>query len=439
MTRRTVTEGGRIPIGSREGISRVQAKRLQRFDEAHARRRGKSVFDWSFRDSLRARDYVGVVQVDDLTVEILPKTDHEGQERRVQRNLLYMLSVAGILRVRSRSLAALEHENVPLLDAFVLAFADSLLDELRRGLDRGYRTLEDNLRVVRGRLLFQEQLHLNSVHKERCYVRYDEFTADTALNRLLKCACSLLIRRVHSSIATLRLREILVLLDDVASSEPAAVDTEVTLTRQNARFEVHRDFSLMVLREESPDLRVGTGTSFSLLFPMYRVFEAFIANLMRHHAHELGIPELRITAQAGGKNLLRDRGGRPYVGLWPDVLGQVKGKTAFVLDTKWKLIGARPSIRGVSSGDVYQMFAYSEQYEAPRTILLYPGTPTAQNQKLNFGVSNRILEIGFVDLARDLRTERRAVVAELSCLVDGPASQGRRMPGESSSVGVAEH
>ena len=49
--------------------------RLRRFDESFAGSSGHTIFDWSREKYLRAVNYVGVIQVPGLTVEILPKID----------------------------------------------------------------------------------------------------------------------------------------------------------------------------------------------------------------------------------------------------------------------------------------------------------------------------------------------------------------------------
>ena len=272
MRRLPVIENEKVPIGAASGVSPAEAARLRRFDELRADRAGTTVFDWSRASFLVARDYVGVVQVPGLLVEILPKTDAQASSRRTQKNFLYMLEVAGLIRARSRSLALLRHEEFTLLDAFLLVFADGLIDVLREGVDRGYVTTEDNLRVVRGRLLVHEQVRRNSVQRQNVYVRYDEFSPDTNLNRVLKLACRVLIRQAGSFEVTRRLREILDRLDEVRDVDFARVEPNVHLNRQNSRFGPFLGFARMVLEGRSPSPVAGDDRTFSLLFPIAQKF-----------------------------------------------------------------------------------------------------------------------------------------------------------------------
>ena len=400
------------------GISRSDAERLRRFDEDHAFTTGNTVFDWTRRGMVVAKGHVGVVQVPDLAVEILPKTDVEGGRNGSQQNLLYMLHLSGWLRARERSFASLERRRMPLIDAFVLIFADGLLDSLRQGMDHAYVEREENLRVVRGRLLMNEHVRRNSVHRERLFVRYDDFSEDTELNRLLKATCRLLMTKVRSFEVARRLREIALRFDGVADVRPGGSDLDIELTRQNRRFQTHLDFCRLVWRGESPSLSRGHQMAFSLLFSMHRLFEVFVAAILRRHSSELGLPLSRVEAQSRGRYLLQDEKGRSFVQLRPDVVGLGdEGTPVFVLDTKWKILKGSTPIGSADVGDAYQLHAYARRYDVPLSVLLYPAVPGLEAQTLRFSETNHQLRLGFVNLNRNLRRDQKAVVGELAQLL----------------------
>jgi 5-methylcytosine-specific restriction endonuclease McrBC regulatory subunit McrC len=70
-------------------------------------------------------------------------------------------------QARDRSLALLEREAFSLLDAFVIVFADNLIDTLQRD-GPSYASQEENLRV--GTALVHEQLRRNAVQRQRLFV-----------------------------------------------------------------------------------------------------------------------------------------------------------------------------------------------------------------------------------------------------------------------------
>ena len=414
----TVLENVRVAIGAGGAISYPDAERLRRFDMAHASSTGTSIFDWTRRDAMTARGYVGVIQIPGLAVEILPKTDDSAGVEGTQRNLLYMLHQSGWLRARERSFAALERQTMPLIDAFVLVFADSLLDALREGLDRAYIERAENLAVVRGRLVMSEHVRRNAFHQERLFVRYDDFSEDTKLNRLLKATCRLLVRRVRSFGVARRLKEIVLRFDAVSDVAPRRGDLRIDLTRQNKRFQPHLDFCRFVWGGQSPTLALGAEASFSLLFSMPRLFEAFIAAVLRGHLGELGLPVRRIQAQHQGPYLVEGEGRKRYFRLRPDVVGfGDEASAVFVLDTKWKRLQPEAPIKSVAETDAYQLFAYARQYRASTSVLLYPAVHGAESRTFTFAGTDQLMRVGFVNLNRDLRRERKKLVEELGVLL----------------------
>jgi len=177
----SVPEYGRIP---RAGLPGRALRRLWALDDRLSRGGKRTVFDWSLRDYVRATNYVGVVQVPGLAIEILPKIDHrDGRTSRTfalsdplrvrsQENLLYMLCFTRKLPIRERDLAALRLRKMPLLDALIAIFSEKLLSELRLGVDRAYVSRTENRSHLKGKLLLREHLQTNLLHRERFYVQF---------------------------------------------------------------------------------------------------------------------------------------------------------------------------------------------------------------------------------------------------------------------------
>ena len=97
--------GGRTsPPESSERVAYLEERLFRRLEKSEKllERNGQPVFTW-YSDYLKANQWVGVVQVPGLQVEILPKVDSASQEDQdlddqwgeSRHNLLYMLAVAG--------------------------------------------------------------------------------------------------------------------------------------------------------------------------------------------------------------------------------------------------------------------------------------------------------------------------------------------------------
>jgi 5-methylcytosine-specific restriction enzyme subunit McrC len=468
MKRVSVLEYGRLwrgkhdePTGHYDGnkvfLSEKHFERLRSFDERQAPTTSKQIFSWR-RNSVKARQWVGVVQVHGLTVEILPKTEQSSassgeedetseqtkQARFARRNLLYMLSVAGDLPLRERDIASQSVVNAPLVETLITVFARRLRDELLRGRHRNYVRLQGNLPVLKGKLLFSQHIKHNAARQDRFFVEYDEFLPDTWLNRIFKAAC----RELHAISSTPSTQETLghclMMLDRVTDVPVNGHDFDrVFVTRQNERFEEVFNFCRLILTGQSPAGSAGKTRSFTLLFNMHALFESFMTEFIRRYVltHEAfehptvypqGKKKTRYLVYRPSDPAKRDSDGYdPYdedghMQLKPDILiGRGGDRPPIIIDTKWKRLKASRSARqGVGRNDLYQMFGYAHSYEAHHNVLLYPKPPD-EVDSVAFDIPQRIgsstdeegryakIEVHFARLDRDLKGEREDLVREL--------------------------
>lgn len=423
-------------------VSRRLAERLRAFDEEYARRnRGITVFDWAARAYVKATSYVGVIQVPGLTVEILPKTDKDNNTEDslvlAQNNLLYMLSLTKTIPVEERDLAGLERQQMPLLEALITIFVRKLLDELRKGLDHAYLHHEENLLVLKGKLLFNQQVRHNAAHRELVFISYDDFMTDTPLNRIFKTTCRCLLNVSKSAGAQKHLREAMAVLDEVCDCEITDHHFErIHLTRNNERFAPLLTFCRMVLLNQSPAPAAGKKEMFSLLFPMEQLFEEFIATVIQRHA-TFFFPEINrcaIHIQAKGKReylMIREDTGKRHFMLIPDIIvgGDSGGKPRLILDTKWKRLqtsNENPK-NGVSQADIYQLFAYAKHYGCRDNLLLYPKVREVGSAPYCLMTDKDTkIRIELIDLNRDLRRDQPAFLNELKTLLSRQQCQNLR-------------
>jgi 5-methylcytosine-specific restriction enzyme subunit McrC len=409
---------------------------------------GDRVFEWA-DGYARTTQWVGVVQVPGVQVEILPKVDTvalgakpgvEEAHFEARRNLLYMLSVSGDVPMRSRDVARLMTRQAPLSETLSGIFADRLRRELLRGPERAYQEQEANLRCFKGKLLVSHQALRNAAHRERFYCRYDEFSDDTVLNRIFRASCGLLLQVTRTPATQDALRQCLLLLEGVADAEVQESDFgHVVLNRQNERFEDVLRFCRLLWSGRTPSVEAGRTRTFSLLFDMNKVFERFVvAFLRRYVAPRLAGVEFLPQAEHHKRHLM-ESGGAGVLRLEPDVL--VHGPEGrLVMDTKWKLLAPGKGGRGgVAEADLYQLYAYMRRYGCTRSVLLYPFTEGLEPRDFDVlnssgEVSGERVAVRMVHLHRDLHEERerRALVEELEAIV----REGLQLPAASATLDV---
>ena len=125
---------------------------------------------------------VGAIEIGDLSVLIEPKIG-------IPRLLSLACYAMGVFRSQhDKPFDFKESEALP--DVLAIALASAARGAFVSGLLHGYRTEEDALPTVRGRIRLEEQMRRRFGAGLPVEVRYDEFTNDILENRLVKAAAS---------------------------------------------------------------------------------------------------------------------------------------------------------------------------------------------------------------------------------------------------------
>lgn len=317
------------------------------------------------RRRIEAQNYVGVIGVGDRTIEILPKIDKNDDAAR--RQLVKMMSLAGMLPHLEAGIADLAPSVPCLLDVFMQAYTRQLALEWRRGRISSYHKVDENRTCLRGKLLFHEQIRHNRLRPERFFTRADQFITDVTPSRLLKAGLDVC-RRHGTADATRRgATTLLAEFDEVSNHSFTDVElNSVKPDRRIARFEPLLTLAKRFVRGQVPD-RPGGAATYSLLFDMNVVFERYIGCLLRRACPS----PYRVQLQVTGRSLVLRDGKRKFW-LRPDVAVRRGKQISILIDTKWKLLDSAKPHEGVRQSDMYQAYAYAREFDCPCVILLYP-------------------------------------------------------------------
>ncbi len=164
MIRRTVLEWGSLPYGEGDdAICEDAADRLMAVARATplGGKDGGRILTHG-RRALGARQVVGVLAADGITLEILPKIDVPGADGarchgQIRQRLVHMLAVALELDIAAGAMTELNWQKETLLEILIGLFARMLADEVRKGMPRRYLAHDDDLAALRGRLDVKRQ------------------------------------------------------------------------------------------------------------------------------------------------------------------------------------------------------------------------------------------------------------------------------------------
>ena len=325
-------------------------------------------------DRLFAGNYVGIIETRKRTVlEILPKVDIAGSDEDTKKFLLKMLRSWRGLKSQAvfneSHINAVRHFNMK--EVFFNLFLNNLVLLTQRGLARHYHPVEDNLPCLRGRIQFPQHIRENAADRSRFYVSFDEFSADRPANRLIHSTIKELTETARQPRNQQLLHQLRVSFSDIPLSTNHQSDWDRhSLDRTIQHYDPVMPWVRLFLFKEGLTTFAGKHLNQALLFPMWEIFEDFVAASFRRYGGNVSV------RQQGPMKPLATRGDDKVFYMKPDISLMYGGKADFILDTKWKRINAEDGDLklGIHQADMYQMFVYGKKYECEKVALVYPKT-----------------------------------------------------------------
>jgi len=328
------------------------------------KRCGKSLF--------QVQSYVGVIQTPCGTqIEILPKISSSSPvgDEKSRKALMRMLRYLKDANFKRSGDAHLKTAPMHLLELFMSYFLQEVNTLVKRGVRSDYVTREENQTFLKGKLLINQQIQRNAVQQQRFFCAYDEYEPNRPENRLIHSALqkvSWLSRNANNQRLS---RELMFVFADVPISKNIRQDfSKCKSNRAMVHYQHPLEWCRLILNEESTVSSAGITKTISILFPMERIFEDYVAAMLRK---SLGKKGYSVRTQESRKHLCVSPN---KFQMKPDIVIR-NGDECWVADTKWKVIDERDSKHGVSQSDMYQLYAYGKKYKddgCQGLFLIYP-------------------------------------------------------------------
>lgn len=366
MRRLTFREREGVSIGPAGEISELEAEGIEKL----AGRLPAGALAWGHR-SLRFGPFCGVLQTEQLAIEILPKIDNGSDSSEDMRGLLVaMLARAGELGSKRVGDAGLGQQHSHLMDVFIEDFCGQVKSALRGGAIARYSERTENLNAIRGRIELTEHLRTNAFDHSHLLCRFDERSIDNPYNQALKAV----LRILHGFALGARTRAMVAAFlhrfNEVSDRRVTVRDVgALRFDRTTRHWEPVFARSHWLLSGLYPDVRTGDAAGSALLFNMEKLFETVLRLRIRHACQTQDGARLAVGLQSPVKNLAASS-----FQLRPDITIQRDNETVAILDAKWKRLDLTEPNSGVSSGDAYQMNAYASRYRCKRLALVYPAS-----------------------------------------------------------------
>jgi 5-methylcytosine-specific restriction enzyme subunit McrC len=319
-------------------------------------------------NGIQFKNYVGVIQVGDLVIEVLPKGDKSNDTKKWQEILIGMLQASNLLNVKAPSNSHLNLHSNSILHLYFELYLNEMEYLLHRGLVKRYRATEENETALKGNLLFSKQIQHNLVHRERFWVHHTTYDAEHLLHAILYKALRLLKNintnlALHSQIGSLLLR--FPEMPDIKVSD--ATFEKMVFNRKEEHYETAIQIARLLLLNYHPDVCEGRNPVLALMFNMDYLWEEFLYQtlLKSFPAAEKQRKVIFWKIESPDKSLEM----KQQVNMKCDILiPKSKTNHCIVLDAKWKNLDKK----NPDGSDLRQLYVYYDYYGAEKVGLIYP-------------------------------------------------------------------
>lgn len=314
------------------------------------------------------KQFVGVIHVDGLTIEILPKIDNNGEDVNLWQGVLVeMLRVTRKLKVQKVGDADVRKQQIHLLDIYFEWFLTEVQLLLHQGLIKQYYKETGNVKALKGKLEFASHINKNLVHKERFYTTHQVYDKDHLVHQVLFKALDIVEKCTKGHYLYSKCKTVQLDFPEVTSiSVTEATFAKLPKNRKTAPYETALAIARLIILNYAPNISSGNERMLALLFDMNSLWEEYVLVRLKQVQDEYGV---RISGQ-------QSKGFWNGINIRPDIViekGEGGAKETFIIDTKWKNInGSKPS-----TDDLRQIYVYNEYWQSDKAMLLYPTNTTS--------------------------------------------------------------
>ncbi|PWJ42247.1 McrC family protein [Sediminitomix flava] len=364
----TVFEHQSLRIGEKVGNVKFDEKHHEALVRFHG---DDSPYFTLIHRGVKFCEYVGVIRVDNILIEVLPKADRNTEDSAKEewrKALVGMLKVVGAFNISAPSSSTLSLKSNYILDLYFELFLKEIEYLLHFGLVKQYRREESNQKALKGKLQLSEHIRKNVVHKECFYVSHTVYDHDHKIHQILLKALKL-VADINQN-PTLNVKSVLFKFPELADLKVTEKTfNKLHLSRKFKNYENALNIAYLLLLNYHPDLTKGKNDVLALMFNMNDLWERFVLVSLKRN-----LKDFKVKGQISKLFWKGEQRGQSYIR--PDIVLS-RDESTIVLDTKWKYIKSNIP----SPEDLRQLYAYHKYYDAEKVALVYPGV-----EKLNKGI-----------------------------------------------------
>lgn len=319
---------------------------------------------------IKFSQYVGVIQIDGLTIEILPKIDGASSDESMwQQVLIQILKTTKRLKINKVGNAHVNKQQIHLLDIYFEWFLNEIELLVRQGLVKKYRVNTGNVKALKGKLEFAAHIKQNLIHKERFHTSHQVYNHDHEIHQILALALDIIGQFSSGTHLYSKFKTVQLSFPEVEKiNVNASTFQKLDFNRKTQPYKTSLDIARLIILNFAPNISSGKEKMLALLFNMNDLWEEYVLVKLK----DLNVKGLEVKGQESKSfwNGIKIR---------PDMVIRTL-KSTYIIDTKWKNIGnTKPSTH-----DLRQMYVYNEYWSSFHALLLYPALETEEPEFISF-------------------------------------------------------
>jgi 5-methylcytosine-specific restriction enzyme subunit McrC len=277
-----VHEYGRLVVGETYGGVKFEHSHLLSLGQ-YITRHPDVRFYTLYLNYIAFNQFVGVIRVGELTIEVLPKTDnHQLETESWQKILFKMLMVSLQVDAKITTPADVNLGTQSVLEAYIQLFIDEVAKLIHEGLVKKYRSTISNQYALKGKLLIHHNVAKNATHAERFYVAHQVYDRDNIFNSILYQALTCLEDLKLSGYLRMRLTSCRLDFPDCSQVQiNQDLFSNLSFDRKTERYRPAITLARIILMNFHPDVRSGKNNILAIMFDMNALWETYVYAVLR--------------------------------------------------------------------------------------------------------------------------------------------------------------
>jgi len=323
------------------------------------------------------------------------------------QNIYYMLAYAfQVLNEQGyKDIATEKFNNVGELCAKILAKGIKI--QLKRGLNKEYIANKEALSSLRGRINITDSIKNQTILKKQMVCTFDDFSANTYLNQILKSTIKLLLLFEITKVIKNELRKLLVYFDGIDTLDVNTIDWKIVYNRNNQNYRMLISICYLVVKGLLQTNSDGSTRLMDFIDEqrMSRLYEKFIFEYYRKEFKSI------IEVNASHINWQLDDENKLFLPIMKSDISLSKDDKVLIIDAKYysKIVQTRYDAQTLHSGNLYQIFTYVKNKEVelkdePHNVsgmLLYAKTDEVLSPDVSYSMSGNKIIVKTLDLNCD--------------------------------------